>query len=247
MGRWLPSLLVVAIVAILLAIVVPFVQYMRSEAWKTQSRNNLHQLGLALYNYHDVYSAFPPGGVIREDGVATHGWCTSLWPYLEASPYPNMINFDVPWDDQENSHLFRLNLPYSVFWIPGEDAMLTADGFDLTHYMANGNVLHRNSHIALDDLAAGDKHTWLAGEVAGHYQPRGYPFNWRPLSVKLNAGPDGFGRPSGDGVFLLLGDGNVRFFANETDAAVLKALRDAPPVATTDNTRIPAREFEYGE
>ena len=247
MGRWLPGLLVVAIVAILLAIVVPFVRYMRSEAWKTQSRNNLHQLGIALHNYHDVYGAFPPGGVIREDGVATHGWCTSLWPYLESSPYYSMINFDVPWNDPENAHLFRHDPPIPVLQVPGAEWRVTANGFELAHYMGNPNVVHRNSHIALDDLAPGDKHTWLAGEVAGHYQPRGYPFNWRPLSVKLNSGPESFGRPTGDGAFLLLGDGDVRFFANETDAAVLKSLRDAPPVAATDNTRIPAREFEYGE
>ena len=236
-----------AIIALLVAIIVPYILYLRDEAWKTQSRNHLHNIGLALHNYHDVYSAFPPGGVIREDGVAMHGWCASVWPFIDSNPYFNMINFDVPWNDPENAHLFRLNYPNSLFHIPGADWQATSEGFDLTHYLGNPNILHRNSHIALDDLTAGDNHTWLAGEVAGHYQPRGYPFNWRPLSVRLNAGSESIGRPTGDGAFLLLGDGNVRFFANETDSAVLKALRNAPPQADRSWTQTPDRRFQYGD
>jgi prepilin-type N-terminal cleavage/methylation domain-containing protein len=98
-------LVVIAIIAILIALLLPAVQQAREAARRTQCRNNLKQIGLALHNYHDTFNIFPYS--VMNPGVCANaaspfrpatrlghrGW-SLLLPYIDQAPLYNTINFN---------------------------------------------------------------------------------------------------------------------------------------------------------
>ena len=71
-------LVVIAIIAILIALLLPAVQQAREAARRTQCKNNLKQLGIALHNYHDTFGVFPYGFDAREAL-----WTVMILPQIE--------------------------------------------------------------------------------------------------------------------------------------------------------------------
>jgi len=88
-------LVVIAIIAILIALLLPAVQQAREAARRTQCRNNLKQIGLALHNYHDTHRKFPPVGIDYPSGQG-HALLTFILPYLDQANIYNQINFALP-------------------------------------------------------------------------------------------------------------------------------------------------------
>lgn len=89
-------LVVIAIIAILIALLLPAVQQAREAARRTQCKNNLKQIGVALHNYHDVHSMFPQGKVVGGNATTYPGcpgwvngsgfsWRVLILPMIEQS------------------------------------------------------------------------------------------------------------------------------------------------------------------
>jgi len=98
-------LVVIAIIAILVALLLPAVQQAREAARRSTCKNKLKQLALALHNYHDTHSVFPPGGVSRiaignicssSYAVANHRapWTVQILPFLEQTALYESFEFE---------------------------------------------------------------------------------------------------------------------------------------------------------
>jgi prepilin-type N-terminal cleavage/methylation domain-containing protein len=121
-------LVVIAIIAILIALLLPAVQQAREAARRTQCRNNMHQLGLALHNYHDTHGRFPPGRInIKASAPCPynynpgqegpmHTMWTLILPFLDETAIYNSYNFsrDLKRDDNKTARVQILE----QYWCP---------------------------------------------------------------------------------------------------------------------------------
>ncbi|MEX1233346.1 MAG: DUF1559 domain-containing protein [Planctomycetaceae bacterium] len=87
-------LVVIAIIAVLIALLLPAVQQAREAARRTQCKNNLKQIGLALHNYHDTFRVFPFGGVPGNNmgWSMAMNWRYDILPYLDQGPLYNTLS-----------------------------------------------------------------------------------------------------------------------------------------------------------
>ncbi|HTI51237.1 MAG TPA: DUF1559 domain-containing protein [Planctomycetaceae bacterium] len=184
-------LVVIAIIGVLVSLLLPAVQQAREAARRTQCRNNLKQVGLALHNYHDAHLTFPPGyiaGAVYPDTTNGWGWSALILPQLDQAPVYNAINFNLPVQDVANAAAIVTPLPvYLCASDPTSGSSFTAtdsanatvarmspssyaatvgdDNSEADALTGNG-TFYRNSRTRLGDISDGASTTVLVGERA---------------------------------------------------------------------------------
>lgn len=156
-------LVVIAIIGVLVALLLPAVQQAREAARRTQCKNCLKQIGLALHNYHDTHNTFPMGfmatlPVVNAGGGASTSTEISLWswgayilPFIDQAPLYNALNIgplSLAQDLTTTTGLSNLQNPLAIYRC-ASDAGPTLNNFDDT--VASGSSSNAyNAYVTPD-------------------------------------------------------------------------------------------------
>ena len=123
----------IAIVSLLVSLLLPAVQQVREAARRTQCKNNLRQLGLALHNYEGTHSVYPFGvggdlsGLPNTYASPTgrrYSLHTQILPFLDQGPLFQSIDFGIPpffpdaSGDPQDFTSWNFNEPAAITKIP---------------------------------------------------------------------------------------------------------------------------------
>jgi prepilin-type N-terminal cleavage/methylation domain-containing protein len=163
-------LVVIAIIGVLVALLLPAIQAAREASRRSNCQSNLHNLGIALHDYHDVKKVFPSNspwwgpwaGSFTCGGVTTQyvielkdmdgSMLLKLMPYLEQGDLYDLLNFDDPdasiinqFDDEtrpelRSTYMAILRCPSDPFPQLSDDPAETGDGVPLAPHATTNYV-----------------------------------------------------------------------------------------------------------
>jgi hypothetical protein len=227
---------------VLVALLLPAVQAAREAARRTQSRNNIKQMMLAMHNYHDVHKSFPAGTHANADLKPDQrlSWQTDLLPFLEQKALYDRIDFKKGWDDPVNRQALSTSIPLFINPTVGEQkvhdlpateyvgiAGLGPDGPTLPVDSPRAGVFAYDRVTRIRDITDGASNTIAISECdkdLGSWGAGGRA-TIRALTKKpyIN-GPDGLGGQHPGACMMGLADGSVRALSTDIDPKVLEAL-----------------------
>ena len=185
---------------------------------RSQSVNNLKQIGLAFHNFASDKNHLPPpvlyGG---KSGKVPYSWRVALLPYIEQQELYNSYNFDEPWDGPSNSKL--LNVMPAIYGYP---RLVGTSKTHTAYFVFTGaqTMLGKGDKPSFMDITDGTSNTFLAVEAQ-----RDIPWT-KPEDIPFDPGlplPQ-IGGFTPDGANVLLGDGSVRYIKKSIRPEVMKAL-----------------------
>ncbi len=85
---------------------------------RTQSQNNLKQIGLAMHNYENTFGKLPPAAICDKNGKPLLSWRVAILPFIEQDNLYRQFRLDEPWDSEHNKKLAMVAVP--TLMLPGD-------------------------------------------------------------------------------------------------------------------------------
>ena len=190
-------LVVIAIIAVLIALLLPAVQQAREAARRSQCKNNMKQIGLALHNYHDSHGILP-----LNDNPAKHrSGFVHMLPYLDQAPMYNIMNQTLDQTVAPNVQFNTKSMP--VFLCPSDP---DANRTDLAGSDSSGTGAPADYAFNVGDNPNSTTTTGAPGPDAygnnAAYSPSRGPFTRYGWSARLRDVTDGTSNTIGLGECL---------------------------------------------
>lgn len=161
-------LVILAVIAILIALLLPAVQKTRQAATRTRSANNLKQIALALHNYMDANRKLPAG--MDSNGFSTAAY---LLPYIEQENVFKLIDFKKEVPDEANAKARAIKIP--IFVSPQDPVLSVSPDLGPTNYLYcsgakpgledNDGIFYAGSKVRIADITDGMSNTLFTGET----------------------------------------------------------------------------------
>src|SRR5262245_26115836 len=108
-------LVVIAIIAVLIGLLLPAVQKVRSAAARIKCMNQMRQIGLAVHNYENANGVFPPGWTDSAGPTkAAHSFYAFILPYFEQDAIARRFDLSKQWNENANAAAAQNDIPMLI-------------------------------------------------------------------------------------------------------------------------------------
>lgn len=230
-SRLVELLVVVAIVGGLVALLLPATRRARPAAERTQCKNNLKRIAIALHDYAEEHGGLPPAWTVDGNGNRLHSWRVLILPYLEHAALYESIDLNRPWDHPVNREAHR-KCP-DVYRCPSSDV-----GELKTTYLAlvgESRALRPDKVRPLSEISDSQSETLAVIEVADSDA-----VHWMSpvdLTGEVRLSEDApFGHIGGTQCAMI--DGTVTFLLHSIEPEILRSLSTVAGGELIDETEL---------
>jgi prepilin-type processing-associated H-X9-DG protein len=244
---------VIAIIGLLAGFLMPAVQSSRESARRMTCLNNLHQIGLGMLAFHDVFKRFPLGGVemkvLKIPGTNRPlypngrqlAWSAYILPYVELQSLARRIDFGKAYDSPENALVAAEIVPLYLCPSHSRNLYLYDDRFAVCDYggiygqrllpnpdpqkRPQGIMLY-SQYVRILDVKDGTTHTLIISEDSVSEDMQWiFGGNVFDVSDLINSAPENdLHSKHPGGANGLMADGNARFLSQDMDKYTLSAI-----------------------
>lgn len=241
-------LVVIAVIGLLAGFLFPAIQTSRETARRMSCLNNLHQIGIGMLAYHDVYKRFPLGGVemrtlrwpngkLKYPNGRQLAWSAYILPYIELQSLAKRIDFSKAYDSPENALVAAEIVP--LYLCPSHSrASYLVDGRGACDYggiygerISSPNnppkgVMLYSQYVCIRDIIDGTAHTMMISEDSWSTDMQWINgLNVFDVSAAINTAQENdLHSKHPGGVNGLMADGSARFLSEELDLTILAAI-----------------------
>lgn len=212
-------------------LLLPALDKVREAAARTQSANNLKQMGLAMHGYVDTFRSLPAHASYDKDGKPLLSWRVHILPFVEGQELYKQFHLDEPWDSEHNKQLIDRMPP--IYRSP-----LSKAGAGKTTYLVPvGKHALFGDKKGLNfprDVPDGTSNTIMVVETNDDNaviwtKPTDYKVDVENPRKSLL-------RPRATGFYVGMADGSVRFISSQISLETLRAAftRDGGEVLGND-------------